>query len=130
MSLISAIARRIRAHPWLSLVVLYGMLNAAAYSCLLPLWEGFDEAYHYGYVQTVSTEARFPTMGETMLSEEIWRSFELVPVSHYIQPFTGAPLSFADYFAKTPEQRTELRHRLESLPPLRAPQQGKQNYEA
>ena len=29
----------------------YGLLNATLYTGLLPLWEGFDEPFHYGYVQ-------------------------------------------------------------------------------
>ena len=49
----------------------YGMLNAAAYCCLLPLWEGWDEPYHYGYVQFVDTNFRFPELGRTTLSREV-----------------------------------------------------------
>ncbi len=70
------------------LLLLYGVVNAAAYSCLLPLWEGFDEAYHYGYVQYLSTKLRFPVLGRATLSQEIWHAFELAPVSNYLQPFT------------------------------------------
>jgi hypothetical protein len=110
----------------------YGVVNAAAYSCLLPLWEGFDEAYHYGYVQFLSTHLRFPVLGQTVLSREIWRSFQLVPVSHYIQPFTGAPTNFADYFALSPDEREQRRMQLESIPAGEKylPQADKSNYEA
>jgi hypothetical protein len=96
-------------------VVLYGVLNAAAYACLLPLWEGFDEGYHYGYVQLFSTTARLQRWGAAHLTEEIWHSYELSPVSHYLQPFTGAPVSFTAHFAMRPRDRALRRERLEAL---------------
>ena len=34
-------------------IMMFGILNACLYSALLPLWEGFDEAFHYGYVETL-----------------------------------------------------------------------------
>src|SRR5882762_2449772 len=80
-------------------LILYGIVNAAAYSCLLPLWEGFDEAYHYGYVQVLATSLRFPVLGQATLSREIWHTFEFAPVSHYLQPYTRAPVNFTDCFA-------------------------------
>jgi len=33
------------------LLLTYALINAALYSILLPLWEGFDEPFHFGYVQ-------------------------------------------------------------------------------
>ncbi len=113
-------------------LVLYGVVNAAAYSSLLPLWEGFDEAYHYGYVQFLSTNLRFPVVGQTVLSREMWHSFELAPVSHYLQAYTGAPMSFSDYFKLPAEERKRLRLQLESLPrdEQHEPQLNKPNYEA
>jgi hypothetical protein len=41
-------------------LLLYGVLHAVLYSSLLPLWEGFDEAFHYGYVQELAVHSRFP----------------------------------------------------------------------
>jgi hypothetical protein len=113
------------------LLVLYGIVNAAAYCCLLPLWEGFDEAYHYGYVQIVAADLRFPVLGQASLSREIWHSFDLAPVSHYLQPYTHAPLNFSDYFALPAAARAQRRAQLESISPgerLEA-QPEKPNYE-
>src|SRR6266849_352164 len=89
-------------------IALYGVLNAAAYSCLLPLWEGFDEGFHYGYVQLLSTTRSFPVLGQAFLTQEIRRSYELTPVSHYLQPYTGAPLNFGAYFALPRSERDDL----------------------
>jgi hypothetical protein len=116
---------------WFAAVLLYGILNAVAYSGLLPLWEGFDEAYHYGYVQSLSTTRTLPVLGHATLSQEVWHAFQLVPVSHYLQPFTRAPLNFGQYFEMSPEERAALRHKLESLPAAEkyAPQPDKPDYE-
>jgi hypothetical protein len=114
-----------------ALVMLYGALNAASYSLLLPLWEGFDEAYHYGYVQLLSKSLRFPVLGEAKLSREIWHSLELAPVSHYLQSYTHAPVNFGEYFAFSKQERVERRQRLDSIPrdEQNEPRLDKPNYE-
>jgi hypothetical protein len=104
-----------QSRPLPALLILYGIVNAAAYCCLLPLWEGFDEAYHYGYVQLLATDLRFPVLGQARLSREIWHTFELAPVSHYLQPFTGAPLNFTEYFALPAAERAQRRAQLQSI---------------
>ncbi len=97
-------------------ILIYGILNGILYASLLPLWEGFDEAFHYGYVQLLSTRLEFPVLGRAAISEEIWRSLELVPVSHYLQPFTKAPVNFGQYFAFPQEERLSRRWQLQALP--------------
>jgi hypothetical protein len=99
-----------------ALLLAYGLVNAVLFSGLLPLWEGFDETFHYGYVQTLSTRGAFPVLGREAVSEEIWRTLEIAPVSHFIQPSTHAPTNFGDWFGLTPEQRRARRIALETLP--------------
>lgn len=41
--------------------VIYALLSAALYCALMPPWEGFDELYHYGYVQPVSSNLTIPS---------------------------------------------------------------------
>jgi hypothetical protein len=117
--------------PWRIAVLLYGLLNSIAYSCLLPLWEGWDEGYHYGYVQYLSTHWRFPVLDQTHLSREIWRAYELTPVSHYLQPYTKAPLNFAGYQSLSDAERQQLRHDLRAIPVDQRfePQPDKLDYE-
>src|SRR5712692_6600090 len=95
-------------------ILLFGIVNAVLYSSLLPLWEGFDETFHYGYVQYVSTHGTFPVLGQAVISEEIWQALQNQPVSHYIQASTKAPLNFTDYSGLSNDQRLTLRHSLES----------------
>ena len=39
-----------RRHAIQGLLIAYGVANALLYATLLPLWEGFDEPFHYSYV--------------------------------------------------------------------------------
>jgi len=80
------------------------------------MFEGFDETFHYGFVQSLSTHRALPVLGRDTVSEEMWQALQLQPVSHYIQASTGAPVNFGEYFRLTNEQRVEMRRRLESLP--------------
>ena len=113
-------------------ILAYGLSSAALYCCLMPLWEGFDELFHYGYVQHVSTHWRFPVIGETMVSRELWASLDYLPVSHYIQAqFARPSLKFEDYFRLSDGERVGLRRGGESLDRSLANQNStRANYEA
>ena len=89
----------------------YGLLNAALYASLLPLWEGFDEEFHYGYVQYLSAHHQFPVLGKTGLSQEVNRSIELLPMSYVMivnLRLKGLPLTFDQYFALYSATRHQL----------------------
>jgi hypothetical protein len=107
-------------------------LSAAFYCALLPLWEGFDELYHYGYVQHVSTTWSMPVAGKTPVSRELWNSLDYVGVSHFLQPYFERPsTSFEDYFHLPGEQRIARRRALDSIPAaLQREPSPRDNYEA
>jgi len=42
------------------LLIGFAAANAVLYSALLPLWEGFDEPFHFGYVQRLANGRGFP----------------------------------------------------------------------
>ncbi len=113
-------------------ILIYGLLSATLYCALLPLWEGFDEFYHYGYVQYLSTTLTLPVVGEAKISSELWTSLDFTPVSHFLQPYFQRPTtSFHDYFALSAEQRERLRTRLEEIDRhLQAQPSPRDNYEA
>ena len=48
----------------------YVLTNAALYSALLPLWEGFDEPFHFGYVQYLANGNGLPDPRTSRLSKE------------------------------------------------------------
>lgn len=113
-------------------LVLYGLLNAVLYSGLLPLWEGFDEPFHYGYVQSLSSHARLPTLDRTLLSDEIWASLKLAPASQVVGRNLPGLTTFSEYFQLEKSERWRRRAELEDLPPaLRfSSSVGGGNYEA
>ncbi|MFN7924546.1 MAG: hypothetical protein U0Q16_30875 [Bryobacteraceae bacterium] len=50
---------------------------------LVPVWDGFDEAQHFSYVQSIRTG--LPVLGRTLLTDEVWRSLRQSPVSASVQ---------------------------------------------
>jgi len=101
-----------------ALLLVYGLLNALLYSSLLPLWEGFDEEFHYGYVQYLDAHARLPVLGRTGLSEEINRSIDLLPMSFVmIQNIrvTGVR-TFDQFFALDTRERHALHEEALRIP--------------
>ncbi len=100
-----------------SLVLIYGLASAALYSALLPLWEGFDELYHYGFVQYVSATATLPVIGKSSLSRELRTSLDYVAISHYIQPYVyRTSTSFLEYFNLSGAERESRRRALDMIP--------------
>ena len=99
-----------------ALILIYGLVSATFYCALLPLWEGFDELYHYGYVQYLSKTATFPQVGRATLSRELWTSLDFTPVSHFLQPYFQRPtMSFQEYFRLSPGERRAHRNERHEL---------------
>jgi hypothetical protein len=112
-------------------IVAFAFLHALLYSSLLPLWEGFDEAYHYGYVQDLALRRELPALERSTLNEEIWRSMQLAPASHLVARNTAGLTSYTDYFQLPESERRRRRDELARLAsPLRAIRAGGRNYEA
>jgi len=99
------------------------------YASLLPLWEGFDEPFHYAYVLTLEKQHSLPQLGKTELPAEVWASLHLAPASHVVQFNLPWVVSFSDYFRLPVAERIRLRERLEHLPD-RESVAGGLNYEA
>lgn len=110
------------------LLLAFAIAQAVLYSSLLPLWEGFDEAFHYGYVQYLSTTHRFPVLGETHISNEVWDSLLTSPVSHVVHDAFPELQTYDQYFRLSPEARALQRNTLEHLPANRA-ETARANYE-
>jgi len=98
-------------------IVLIALCNGVLYALLLPLWEGFDEAFHYAYVQELSVHKRLPSLGHSSLSQEVWQSFLLAPVSHVVQKKFPELRTFDSYYALPEGERRALRKQLENIPP-------------
>lgn len=98
-------------------VLLFGVLNAVLYAGLTPLWEGFDEPFHYAYVQQLWKTGSLPIQKRTCLPEEVWQSFPLAPASHVVQRNLPMVTTFDDYFQLAEAERLARRQQLEHLDP-------------
>jgi hypothetical protein len=117
------------ALPSRKAILLFGIVNAALFSALLPLWEGFDEAFHYGYVETLWQTWRWPVLGRTEIPYDVAASFQLAPVSHVLTVSIPEAISYDAWFALPQDQRAQRRKDLELLiPEPRA--SSRPNYEA
>jgi len=100
-----------------ALLLAYGACNAALYAGLLPLWDGFDEPFHYSYVEQLARHAELPVEGRATLSQEVWDSLALAPGSYLVKRNIGQVVAFDEYFARPAAERAELRARLQGLDP-------------
>jgi hypothetical protein len=118
-------------HRRLILLLFFGAANALLYACLLPLWEGFDEPFHYAYVTSLSADHQIPALGRTAVSREIEQSLFLTPLPYVMShPFVGTS-SFDDWGALSVTERLARRNALEALPrPLRREPSELPNHEA
>lgn len=111
------------------LVLAFALANAVLYSSLLPLWEGFDEPWHYAYVQYLSVARRLPVLGTTRVSQEVWDSMLSCPASHVVARVWPELQTFDRYFALSPAARAQERTNLEALPRLQSQESAHTNYE-
>jgi len=92
------------------------VVNASLYSALLPLWEGFDEAFHYAYVETLWQTGRLPVLGRTLVPNDVFRSFGLVPFSHVVHRWIPGSITFDDWFSLPQADKEQRRRELELIP--------------
>jgi hypothetical protein len=99
-----------------TLLVAYALVNAVLYSLLLPLWEGFDEPFHFGYVQQLANGQGFPDARTARLSQETGASLLLAPASQAVKQNLPRVTSYAEYFSWPAARRSGLRRQLDAIP--------------
>jgi hypothetical protein len=108
------------------LMILRIWLLSIAHGCLFiiitPLWEGFDEPFHYAYIQHIAEYGTLPAFGKSLISREVTTSFRLAPVSTAVNANLGNRYtSFPDYWSLPENVRKERETSLRSISPaLRA----------
>jgi hypothetical protein len=113
------------------LLIAYALVNAVLYSALLPLWEGFDEPFHFGYVQQLANGQGLPDARTARLSAEVGASLLVAPASQAVKQNLPQVTSYAEYFSWPAPRRSELRRQLDTIPSrLRWQPSELLNYEA
>ncbi len=112
-------------------IFLYAVVAVALYACALPLWEGWDEPFHYGYVESLAVWHQIPVLNQATLSQEITDSLTLTPLPRFLAQAVHGSISFEDWHKQTAAQRSAMRARLIQLAPeLRFQRGPNPNYEA
>jgi hypothetical protein len=70
--------------------------TALLWVVLVPLWDGFDEAQHYSYIQSLREQRALPVLGRTAITPEVWASFAHCPVSPAVKVNYPAFRTFAE----------------------------------
>lgn len=113
------------------LLLLHVFLNAILYSALLPLWEGFDEPFHFGYVQQLANGWGFPDARTARLSREVAESLSIAPASLAVKQNLPDVTTYPEYFSWPSERRRDAARALRSIPPAHRWQSSQfLNYEA
>ncbi len=94
------------------------LIRGCFYAALLPAWEGYDEPFHFSFIEYVGAHHRLP-LATTPVSHEVQASLHLLPLSweqrlHRMDP----PLYTEDSYWQLPESdRRALQQQLRSIPP-------------
>jgi hypothetical protein len=123
-----------RRSLWLAwfLCISHGLLFVVT----TPLWEGWDEAFHYSYIQILAEQGSLPVFGQSIVSREIARSFDYAPLSHASNLNVGENhTEFRDYWKLPPEERLRRQQALRAIPSTEAkllpdPRNRYRSYEA
>src|SRR5690242_11594892 len=99
------------------LVLLLSLTHGLLFICTTPLWEGFDEPFHYGYIQHLAEYGRLPVFGETAVSEEVRISFENAPLSRVVNSnFRNQYTTFERYWELSGADRLQRERNLRLIP--------------
>ena len=98
------------------LLIAYALVNAVLYSLLLPLWEGFDEPFHFAYVQQLANGQGLPDARTARLSREVAASLLLAPASQAVKQNLPQVISYSEYFSWPAPKRLDLRRQLDAIP--------------
>ncbi len=116
-------------HPLM--LTVYGLANAVLYSAMLPLWEGFDEPFHFGYVQHLTTARQLPDPHTTFLSREVGSSILIAPASGVVRQNLPQVTTYSEYFSSPWLERAARQKQLREIrPDLRRQASDFRNYEA
>ena len=101
------------------------LVRGCFYCVLLPSWEGYDEPYHFSFVEYVAHHNKLPT-ASTPVSREVQESLHLLPLSWEQRLHVLAPPIYThdSYWQLSDVERTTLQGQLRKLPPEWQAQNG------
>src|SRR5579885_511978 len=112
----------------LPFILAFGIVNAILYAALLPLLDGFDEPFHYSYVETLWRTRSLPVMGRTLTAADIVDSFQYTPFGTVLHRWIPGSITFDEFFALSAPERRSRRAAVDALRP--GGDSWRPNYEA
>jgi len=99
-----------------NLTILAFVLRGSFYCAEQPMWEGFDEWAHFGYIQHLAQFRRMPSRNEPV-SDEVRRSVELVPISAAAAESSPGSLTHDAFWRLPLDERLRRERELRALRP-------------
>jgi hypothetical protein len=100
----------------IALIWLLSIAHGFLYIFATPQWEGFDEPFHYAYIQNLAEHGRIPIYGQTLVSKEITASLRFMPLSPVVNLNLGNRYtSFTDYWKLPKHSQIERQTALRSI---------------
>lgn len=104
------------------LLFAFAASTALLWATLIPLWDGFDEAQHYSYIQSLQSDRAWPVFGQTRITPEVWASLSDSPVSPAVKMNYPMLRTFNEVraHAESPAPRGGNRRTMKLIRPLRS----------
>jgi 4-amino-4-deoxy-L-arabinose transferase-like glycosyltransferase len=115
----------LRKNTLVAVVWLCFLARGCFYCALLPIWEGYDEPFHFTFVQYVAAHRSLPVRSDPV-SREVQASLHLLPLSwqqrlHAMDP----PIYTQDSYWQLPEaERQALQEQVRAIPPAWGSESG------
>jgi 4-amino-4-deoxy-L-arabinose transferase-like glycosyltransferase len=91
------------------------ILKGIFYCVLFPIWEGYDEYAHFGFIQFVATHHELP-VPDSVVSREVEASLELVPLPWLLREWLPPHVTHDAYWRLTSEERALRQQAMLELP--------------
>ena len=115
-SAISAAGDRMRVARIVFLLWACFIARGAFYCAILPLWEGFDEYAHFGYVQYITTGRGWLVLPGAGNTREVERSMALVPMPWTLRSDAPPHDTQESYWRLPADERQSRERELMALP--------------
>ncbi len=109
----------------LALVWICFVMRGCFYSALLPVWEGYDEPFHFAFIEYVVAHRGLP-VPSTPVSREVEESLHLLPLSweQRLHALTRPVYTEDAYWRLSPAEREALQQQVFAMPREWARQPG------
>lgn len=115
----------LRKNTLVTVVWLCFLARGCFYSALLPVWEGYDEPFHFSFIQFVVAHRSLPVRSNPV-SHEVEASLHLFPLSWEQRLHAMAPPIYTEdsYWHLTEADRLTLQEQVRAIPPAWGSESG------